>query len=207
MSMSPDARATAFVPAPIARVQAEKSPAAHAEGYAAGWAAGARAAAEAGAAERSRERAENEQREAQRDQELRDTVAALTAAIDHWRSLAAPVLADAEQTLHQAALELTEAVLTREVRPGPDSAVALLAKALTLPHDTQPTVLRLSSQDLPHVQQLIDSGSAVLPAGLSLVADPNLGPGDSITEHATGILDARIGQALERARAALGEES
>lgn len=207
MSMSPDSRAAAFVPAPIARVQAEVSPTAHAEGYAAGWAAGARAAAEAGAAQRERERAEHEQREAQRDQQVRSTLAALTAAIEHWQSLAAPVLSDAESTLYRAALELAEAVLTREVRPGPHSAAALLAKALSLPHEAQPTVLRLSSQDLPHVEQLLDSGSAVLPAGLSLVADPNLGPGDSITEHATGILDARIGQALERARAVLEEES
>lgn len=207
MSMSPDVRPAAFVPAPISRVQGEASPAAHAEGYAAGWAAGARAAAEEGAAQRDRERAEHDQREAQADQQLRRTLAALTAAIEHWQSLSAPVLADAESTLHRAALELAEAVLTREVRPGPDSATALLAKALSLPHDTQPTVLRLSDQDLPHVERLIASGGAVLPAGLSVVADPHLGPGDSITEHSTGMLDARIGQALERARAALEEAS
>lgn len=207
MSMSPDARAAAFVPAPIARVQAKTDSAAHAEGYAAGWAAGARAAAEAGAQQRERERAQHEHREAERDQQVRRTLDALTAAIEHWRALAAPVLSDAESTLHRAALELAESVLTREVRPGPDSTIALLTKALSLPHDMPPTVLRLSSQDLPHVEQLIASGGVVLPDGLSVVADPELGPGDSLTEHATGILDARIGHALERARAALDEES
>lgn len=204
--MSPDAHATSFVPAPVTRLRPEASAAAHAEGYAAGWAAGARAAATAGAAQHERDRLDHERREAGRDAQVSATLTALNAAITHWRNAAAPVLTEAETTLHRASLELAEAVLAREVRPGPLSAAVLLERALALPSSTQPTVLHLSTVDLPHVQRLLERGEAALPTGVSLVADAGLTAGESITEHSTGILDARIGEALARARAALEED-
>ncbi|MFN3865159.1 MAG: FliH/SctL family protein [Demequina sp.] len=204
--MSPEPQPTTFVPASLAPARAEGSATARAAGYAAGWAAGARAAATSAEAQREREREDHERRESLRDAQVRSAVGALDAAIERWRTLAAPVLGEAEAILYQAAVELAEAVLARELRPGPDGVWCLLERALALPQGVQATVVRLSAEDMAHVDRALGSGAVTVPAGLTLTVDGGLGPGESITEHAAGLLDARIGHALARARAALEDE-
>lgn len=201
--MSPEPRVSAFRPATISSVRSEESEGARTAGYAAGWAAGAKAATESARADRDRMRAEHEAREAQRDAQVQRTVEALNQAIAQWQRRAIPVIDEAQRAMYAAALDLAEAVLQREIAPGERSARTLLERALELPIEAAPTVLRLNPDDLKHVNLLIESGQAAVPAGLSLVPDTRLRPGDAITEHGEGALDARIGTALARAREVL----
>ncbi|GEN80625.1 FliH/SctL family protein [Actinotalea fermentans] len=198
--MSPDARAaTRFTPAPISvdhRVDGERA------GYAAGWVAGARAAAEA-AAEAEVRRAEDARRaQAARDDQVAAAVEVLAQAAARLASRAAADEAHLRGVLQAAALELAEAVLRRELRTGPESARELLARALAMTDGAPGAVLHVHPADA----RLVAEAGAVLPDGVTLVGDPRLAPGDVVVEDATGALDGRIRTALERARAALGED-
>lgn len=202
--MSPERRISAFTPAVISSAGARAaSDPSHAAGYSAGWAAGSRAAAEAAQVERLRLEAEHEDREVARDAALAQALNALGHAIEQWHARALPVLDDAQRSVYEAALDLAEAIVQREIAPGPDSARTLLTRALDVPADIHPTVLRLHPDDLLHVNLLVQSGEAEVPEGLVLVPDQRLNPGDAITEHAEGALDARISTALARAREVL----
>lgn len=198
--MSPEARVTTFKPASITPQRTDAGDPARAAGFTAGWAAGARAASDAASVERKRLAAEHDAREAERDAVTMQALAALGQAMDQWHRRAVPVLDEARHTLYSAALDLAEAILQREIEPGSASARTLLDRALSVPMDATPTVLRLNPDDLVHVNFLIESGQAEVPQGLRLVADSRLNPGDAITEHEGGALDARIGSALARAR-------
>ena len=194
-----------FRPSPLGGVLATRSDsdsdAARAAGWAAGWAAGSRAAAEAGALQR------HTIDEAQRTAELvrsARTDAALTllgrAAEAITRQLV-PVLAQATATLDDGAVTLAQAVLGRELADSDDGGRLALARALSLPPDVEVQTVRVHPLDL---QVLIGAGvMADLPAGIELVADRNLSPGDAVAEFPDGFLDARIGTAVERARRAL----
>ena len=194
-----------FRPSPLGGVLATRSDsdsdAARAAGWAAGWAAGSRAAAEAGALQR------HTIDEAQRTAELvrsARTDAALTllgrAAEAITRQLV-PVLAQATATLDDGAVTLAQAVLGRELADSDDGGRLALARALSLPPDVEVQTVRVHPLDL---QVLIGAGvMADLPAGIELVADRNLSPGDAVAEFPDGFIDARIGTAVERARRAL----
>jgi len=201
--MSPEARVSAFKPASITPQRSDAGDPARTAGFAAGWAAGARAAADAAATERTRLQDEHRASEARRDEMTARAVGAFGAAVGQWNSRAIPVLDDARRTLYSAALDLAAAVLQRETEPSSSSARTLLDRALALPVEATPTVLRLHPDDLLHVNLLIESGQAAVPAGLRLVGDSRLSVGDAITEHEDGALDARIGTALARAREVL----
>ncbi len=216
--MSPDLRVQPFVPAALgARTVSGDAPqtaeseqgrqnVGHAAGYAAGYAAGARAAAEQAEADRARAAADHDERERQRDAAVQQAVAALAEAATQWQWRAAPVLDEAERLVHSTALELAEAILARELQTGPGAARTALARALSLPDQTEPIRIRLCPSDLEHAQRIVDEGEVALPAGVTLAADPRLTPGDAVTEFQDGSLDARIGSALERVRRALLDE-
>ncbi len=200
--MSPEPKVSTFTPAVIASA----SRASHgteqqrAAGYAAGWAAGARAAAESAQADRGRLQAEHDQREAARDAATAQAISALGEAINQWHRRALPILDEARRSVYEAGLDLAQAVLQHEITTDPQSARTLLERALDLPIDAEPTVLRLNPEDVPHVNVLIASGGIQVPEGLSIVADARLSRGDAITEHDEGALDGRISTALARAR-------
>lgn len=201
--MSTEPKVTTFRPAAITPRRSDSVDPARTAGFTAGWAAGARAAADAAKADGQRMEQEHAAREAARDAATARAIAALGKAMDQWHSRAVPVLDDARRTVYAAALDLAAAVLQHEVEPGAGSARTLLARALDLPVDASPTVLRLNPQDLLHVNLLVESGQAAVPAGLTFVGDERLNPGDAITEHEDGALDARISTALARAREVL----
>lgn len=201
--MSTEPKVTTFKPVAITARRSTPDDPAHAAGFSAGWAAGARAAAEATKADWQRMEHDHAAREAARDTATAQTLAALGQAIDQWHSRAVPVVDDARRAVYAAALEVAAAVLQREVEPSADSARTLLNRALALPIEASPTVLRLHPDDLLHVNLLVESGQASVPAGLTLVGDARLSPGDAITEHEDGALDARISTALARAREVL----
>lgn len=106
------------------------------------------------------------------------------------------MLASAAQTLQRAALELAEAVLGVELSDGATGAVAALARVAAA--EVEPVVVRLNPDDLRAL-----GTDPQLPDGARLVADASLGRGDAVAELPDGWLDARIGTALDRARAAL----
>jgi flagellar assembly protein FliH len=99
-----------------------------------------------------------------------------------------------------AALELATVVLGCELADGERSARAALARVLDDPQVPGVHTVRLSQRDLDALRA---AGGVPDVAGLELVADPTLAPGDAVGRHPDGYLDARITTALARARAAL----
>jgi flagellar assembly protein FliH len=173
---------------------------ARAAGFAAGYAAGARHAAEGAREQSARAAALMAEQQAALTAGNARLVAALTAAARALDARQAPVLEQAEVHLHAAAVELAEAILGVELSDGPTSARAALTRALSAPHPAEVTV-RLHPRDVAE----LDGLGHDLPAGVHIVADPSLTPGDAVAEHCEGALDARIDAALVRARAVLAQ--
>lgn len=167
-------------------------------GHAAGYAAGLRDA----------QRELREQRaalDAEQAEMIREGCAAierslevLAAAVRAADARILPVLADAEQVLAVSAMELAEAVVGHELSTGDLSARSALARALAAVPPTRLTSIRLNPDDLAALD--LESRDR---AAVSLVADAALKRGDAIATVPDGIVDARIGTALGRARAAL----
>lgn len=197
----------AFRPAALVRGGQEeddqRGQAARAAGYAAGWAAGSRAAAAAASEQQQRLAAEHARAEAVRDAQVADAVAALQRAARSLEATTAPVVTDCTRTLHEAALALAEAVVRRELVPGPDSARSLLSRALEVPADLGVHTVRVSPADHGHVTALVTAHPELLPDGVTVVADPALAAGDVVSEHPAGYLDGQVATALDRARRAL----
>ena len=202
--MSPEIRSASFGLAPVGRPVDSARDAdrdrAHAAGYAAGYAGGAREAARAAAAETQRGEERRVSAEERRAVEHAAAVAALARATAAAAARTAPVLADAEYALHAAALELATVVLGCELEDGEHSARAALARVLDDPQVPGVQTVRMSPRDLDALRAV---GGIPDVAGLELVADPTLAPGDAIGRHPDGYLDARITTALARARVAL----
>jgi flagellar assembly protein FliH len=207
--MSPEARtftqAAYGAPAPVSEDVARA--AGYAGGYAAGYAAGAREAARAAEAEAARVQQQRAEADARPPAEHADSLAVLAAAARAAADRSAPVLASAESTLHAAAVQLAAAVLGRELADGPASARAALDRVLRAGLEVHTVRLSPRDHEVLRVAMATD-GAAVLadlPAltGVELVADPALAPGDAVGEYPDGYLDARIVDALDRARAAL----
>lgn len=200
--MSPEPTTFRLAPlAPTARAARERDRAA---GYAAGWAAGARAAAEQAAQQRAALAAEHRAAEERREAAVRGAVDRLARAAAAADTRAALVVADVRRALAQAAIELAEAVLDRELGDGPASARAALDRALSAGAELGVHTVRLSPAD--HAALMGEGVQA--PAGVTLVADPRLRPGDALSEHPAGYLDAQVSTALDRARQALlGEDA
>jgi flagellar assembly protein FliH len=169
-------------------------------GHAAGYAAGLKSAQ----AELALRRTELEAQARVAAADARARVdAALTALHTATRALdarLAPAVADAESTLADAAVDIAEAVLGRELAAGADSAESALRRVLGQPEANTIVTVRMNPADLHALHEDIR-----VAAGVALQADASLAPGDAVAQLPDGYLDARIGAALERARAALGE--
>ncbi|WP_372698475.1 FliH/SctL family protein [Arthrobacter sp. JSM 101049] len=171
---------------------------ARARGYASGYAAGRRAAEADVRAEREELQRRHHAAEMARQRDLAAAVATLNGAAVALHRRMLPVLEDASQLLAESALHLAQAVLGTELLDTEHGARAALARALAGVEAATVHAVHLHPEDL-----------AALPAGLdldgriNLVADPRLERGDAITEFEDGYLDARIGEALARCRAAL----
>lgn len=196
----------AALPAPRRTADDVADERSRAAGYAAGWAAGARAAA-ASAAEQARSLAEREALALeQREARLARALAVLERAAVASSTRTVPTLDSARRTLHEGALALAEAVLQRELRPGPDSARAVLDRALAVPAEVGVHTVRMNPEDLAEVRALLADGKVQVPAQVELVADPRLEPGDVISQYPGGYLDGQVATALDRARTVLLED-
>lgn len=187
--------------------------AADVRGHAAGYAAGLRAAQAETAALHARLAAEHAARLAALQAETVRRVQVLDAATNAMLSQVAPVLRDAEESLVDAALDLAEAVVGHVVRSGrhddltgdglearpTPGAAATVRRALASVDATVPVAVRLSPADAARV--------AALALPVPVVADAALHDGDAVVDLPDGVLDARIGAALDRARVALGRSA
>jgi flagellar assembly protein FliH len=169
-------------------------------GYAAGYAAGARRAERMLEERRSAlEASARQQRElvataeAQRSMRLDRVVAALEARLE-------PALDDARGALLEAAVELAETLLGRELSDGELSARGIAARVLARDDEQAVTRVRVHPAEVAPVAELL-AGRRI-----EVVADPALAHGDAVAELPDGFLDARISTAVARVRRALAED-
>ena len=203
--MSPEAEAT-FSAARLTVVTDDRvrlaQERAHVSGYAAGFAAGSRAAAETTQGLHEHLRAQAAAAEATRQEAHRAAVHTLQLAAEAAVARVVPVLDEARDLLHARAFELARAVVAMELGDAEAAAAAALARAAQLPHDVRVQTVRMHPRDLA---ALVASGGADAGdlAGVELVADPSLAPGDAVSTFEGGFFDARIETAFARARTAL----
>lgn len=191
-----------FVPAAVPTVRtpahqkAEED--ARARGYASGYADGARRAEAELAARRAELEAEfaasTRHQQARVDAQVQ-ALAAVAAAAD---ARLLPVVAEAQDSLAAAALDLAEAVIGTELSDDDTSARSVLARVTAVVHADAVTTVRVNPAELPLIAEV---ASDLL--GFTFVADPSLGRGDAVAALPNGYLDARVRAALDRARTAL----
>jgi flagellar assembly protein FliH len=168
-------------------------------GYADGHAEGFRAAAaEVAEAQRVAEE-ERLVREAASARALDAAVAALHAASRSLSAREHELTAAGEAKILGYAIELAELIVAGELTEVGTSAAVALRRALTAADITEIRALRVHPDDLAILER-----SADLPS-FSLIPDETLDRGDAVAVLAPGHIDARIGTALERARAAVAD--
>ena len=172
-------------------------------GHAAGYAAGLRAAGAELAGQKAALDAEHRAALLHDAARMDRTIAVLTAAAAALDSLLLPVVADAQDAIATSALELAETIIGQALADGEQSAKAALTRALAAVDPATITTIRLNPLDLGVLDETVRAA-----AGVSFSADASIARGDAIAVLPLGYLDARIGTAVARARAAiLGDAS
>ncbi len=171
-------------------------------GHSAGYTAGLRAAEAEALARRARQEAEHAQALADVQSRLDAALSSLQAATEAINSLALPVIADAQDVLLAASLELAEAVIGRALSDGDFAARSALARVLAQPAVPGVYAVRMHPDDLDALDN-----ATLEAAGVRFIPDPELARGDAVAEYEHGRLDARIGTALARAKDALLSET
>jgi flagellar assembly protein FliH len=172
--------------------------AARAQGYATGWAEGRRVALARAAEEAEAVRREADADRARRDAEHRDALAALDAAVGQLSTrLAETVDALAGRSV-EVALELTHAILGREVATATDPGGDALRRALALVDPHVAVTVRMHPADRATLDPAALQGRAV-----AVVDDPSLGRGEAVAETENTLVDATVSAALERVREVL----
>jgi flagellar assembly protein FliH len=194
----------AGLPAPVlesARSQAQ------AAGYATGWAQGVREAKAQMAADAESARLRAEQTEAQRVAAITRGLGALDRAVTELERRALPTVEQIEDTVVEMAVAIAEAVLGHELRRRNDRVVIqAMARILALAPANEDVTIRLSPQDHAALQ------AAEVVAGfgsnrtISLIAAPELSPGDAVAICGATEIDGRIQPALQRLRELLGAD-
>lgn len=169
--------------------------AARSQGYAVGWAQGRREATEAArlAAEETEQRQAAD--DARRDAEHRTALAALESATAELRRTMAAVCERVEEQATTLAFELTRELVGHEISLGTAAGEHVVRRALALLPDGPVARLRLHPEVAATVTEV---GTHV-----TVVADPELGPGDALVEAEDHVMDLRISTALDRLREAL----
>jgi flagellar assembly protein FliH len=205
--MSPDARAVAFLPATFPSLASDAQESADADSRAAGFAAGYAAGLRSAGAELAGQKAalDAEHRAAGLHERARTdrAIAVLTAAASALDRSILPIVADAQDAIAASALDLAEAIIGADLSDGEHAAKAALARALSVVDPSTITTIRLNPLDLGVLDAAVRAA-----AGVELSPDASIARGDAVADLPVGYLDARIGTAVARARAAiLGEQS
>lgn len=176
--------------------------AAQARGYAAGYAEGLRrAAAVQLSAERARE-SEHRRRLAEEKAVSRQAATALSRAAEQILAAALPLIEEVDEALVEAAIDLAEAVLQREVAGGHVTAADTLRRVLAAVPKEELVAVRLP----PTAAAEAVTGAQTGLTAVEMVADESLAPGDAVAVLRDGWLDARIAASLSRAKAVLKPE-
>ncbi|MBT1002799.1 hypothetical protein KIH31_09290 [Paenarthrobacter sp. DKR-5] len=188
---------------PVLKAPAAPAPSAqgYTQGHAAGYTAGLRAATAEQAARLSEMEAEHAAMLRHLQAKTDRVLASLAAAAEALDAAVLPVVEYAQDTLVDAALELAESILGYELSDADTSARAAVARALAEPVPPGVHTVRLHPADLAVLDQ-----ATLQRAGVAFAADESLQRGDAVAEFASGYVDARIGSALGRVRAALQED-
>jgi flagellar assembly protein FliH len=116
-------------------------------------------------------------------------------------------LARAEAEVLDLAVEMARRILGRELRSDPAAACQGLAAALRAAGARRGLRVRLHPAGVASLRVgAASAGQGSEAAGLELVADPDLAPGDVVVESEAGQVDGRIARRLEAFRSALDEE-
>jgi flagellar assembly protein FliH len=175
-------------------------------GHAAGYAAGLRKAEAEVRVLRGELEAEHAAAREEGQRRLASAVVLLESAAAALHARTAPILAEADDELADAAVALAEAILGYELSDAATGAKAALKRALSAPDPEAAVAVRLHPDDLALLQAELPKTERTT-AQITWVPDPSLTRGDAVAEYPDGELDARIGSALERARAALAGET
>ena len=175
--------------------------AARAEGYAVGWASGLRAATEqvraaATEAEAARQAASDAQTLA-----VRAALHAVDGAAHSLEERAVTPAGELRDAVLQAAFELTETLLGRELVTATEPGMDAFRRALDLLPAGRPVTMRLNPADASVVRQVV----AEMPPGelgrdVLVVADPSVEPAGCVAECDAMRVDAQLSTALERVR-------
>jgi flagellar assembly protein FliH len=175
-----------------------------AAGYAQGWSQG-RMAAEL-AVQTAREQTVTAERAAviARVSALQAAATAVAGAAERLERRLAPQIAELEDLILDAAVQIAQALLARELRTAPAGADPV-RRAMSLAPADGPAIVRLNPADF---QALTGSD---LPSYeyehegrlVRLRPDPALAPGDAIAECGSTTVDARLALAVARVREAI----
>lgn len=174
-----------------------------AAGHAAGYAAGLRAAGAELAGQRAALDAEHRAAILHDNARSEAAIAVLAACASALENRLLPVVTQAQDAIAAAALDLAETIIGAELADGERSAKAALGRAIAAVDLAMITTIRLNPLDLGVLDPSVRNELARAASGISLTADPSLARGDAIADLPVGYLDARIGTAVARARAAI----
>jgi len=145
---------------------------------------------------------------------LERVVAALDEAAADLRRRQTLELAGLEDTLARTAVDLAAAIVGRELQVSVSPGADALARALTLVPAGVTATARLHPADAALLAEdrstaliapdAVTAGAGrAVPAGVTIVPDPAIEPGGCILEVGDSRIDAQLGPALDRVRAAL----
>ncbi|SDI82067.1 Flagellar biosynthesis/type III secretory pathway protein FliH [Frankineae bacterium MT45] len=184
---------------------------ARAVGYATGWSTGVREAREAMAAKLQAATEEAAALVADTRARLATVLAALDVAATALEQQSVPGAVEMEETLIGCAVELTEALLTRELS-SVDTASDALARTLALAPAGEPVTVTLSPRDYKTLA--VAPSGAVYPAlvatyrrSITVASDESLNPGDAVVRCGATTVDGRLSAGMQRVREALGKEA
>ncbi len=180
---------------------------ARATGYAVGWAQGLRDAHARMAAEAAHLRARTDELEERRVADVTRGLRALEQAAADLERRAIPSVEHLEETVIEMAVAIAQAVLGHELRRRNDRVIIqAMARILALVPSNEPVILRLAPED--HATLAVHEVIATLSTTrtITIVAAPELSPGDVVATCAATEIDARVGPALDRIRAVLSND-
>jgi len=129
---------------------------------------------------------------------LESVMASLNDAAAGLRRRQALELAGLEDALARAAVDLASAIIGRELQLAASPGADALARALALVPAGATVVARLHPADAAVLTDPTE--------GMTVIADPAVEPGGCILEVGDSRIDAQLGPALDRVRAALLED-
>jgi len=131
---------------------------------------------------------------------LEAVVIALADAAADLRRRQALELTGLEDALARAAVDLASAIIGRELQVAESPGADAMARALALVPAGSTAVARLHPAD---AARLDDATTGVAAGTVTVIADPAIEPGGCILEVGDSRIDAQLGPALDRVRAAL----